>query len=146
MNLNLAYNETKEVQYFINKFIEQGWKREDEFVIILNTNDNITTKIFMTLYYELLSYDNIVEPWVYCKFAVFWNHPLHDELIKIDLIKIKYLKKFYEYLSTKISSPFYDEDAFCRYLKKLEDDVNYSEYKFYINEAYPKGQWENHTL
>ena len=35
MDLNLSYNESKEVTFFVNKFMEKEWKQED-FAAIIN--------------------------------------------------------------------------------------------------------------
>ena len=60
-----------QIEFFIDKFVKNGWKQEDSAYIIkdfgfsfFNLNDHDVTKVGIVIYPELINYDNKYHIWL----------------------------------------------------------------------------------
>lgn len=137
--VNLKNYIDSQLNFFINKFIEIGWKREDLHYItkkIYSQNWNLG----IVFYSELLEYreerKQVLTPWIV-------------GMLEIKETDYHKLSKYADFIKEEVEKigwkMFHDEDAFQGYFSK-EENKGWTKLKFYINEEYSGGFWENHTL
>ena len=94
----------------------------------------------IVFYSELLEYEeegrDVLTPWIVGRLEV--EETDYNKLIK-------YARFILSELDEMGITPFHDEDSFHGYFAKHGNKA-WTEIKFYINEEYPNGYWENHTL
>ena len=144
-----------EVQYFLEKFIANGWKQEDtayitkQVDIITSPNTKNKNGLGLVLYPNLLSYSEkdsesygSTKIWIACRATISDiedKYPIDERAYDI----AKLIRKECEDIGIKL---FHDEDAFGGYFSKQFNKHNEMEIKCYFNKDYPTGYWENHTL
>ena len=137
--INLRNYIDNQLFFFIEKFKEYGWKQED-IHYVTKVTDFQDWPVGVVFYSELLEYTESrhekLTPWIVGKLEV--EKTEHSELVEYTNFILDELEK----MGIK---PFHDEDAFMGYFAK-ENHNGWTELKFYINQYYPDGYWENHTL
>jgi hypothetical protein len=167
MKINLAPEAEAEVQFFIDKFVELGWKQEDVGYITKDVgfltnpeahNEEWKTSVGMVLFPSLLSYtektenngkrkyEDILTVWIECRLSIDINPD------------VKYpdacprLRQLAEYMKEEIKKTghkaFYDEDSFLGNFSRPEKRENLGDVRisFFLNKDYTGGYWGNHTL
>lgn len=139
IKLNLKPWMDSELFYFIEKFRSHGWKQEDVHYVTKITHLQ-EWELGIVFYLELLEYtengEGCIAPWIVGML----------EVETTDHVKLReYTDFILDELNKMDIKPFHDEDAFMGYFSK-EDHKGWTELKFYINQNYPDGYWENHTL
>jgi len=122
-----------EMYKVINKLEENGYKREDEFCIKMQSKIG---DIYIAFFPKLLQYDNKTIPWICCQFEV--EDTNEEELTSV----CKQIVKEFEEIDLK---PFMDEDAYCQHFTK-KDNKEWTKLQMYVNIDFPNGEWHNHTL
>lgn len=155
-SLNLWPEAEKEVQFFVEKFVQNGWQQDDtsyihkgvDFITSPDANnEEWKRKVSLVLYPSLLGYGRdgkeVTEVWIKCRTTVMQpsEGPAYDNDLLVNVAK--FLQKEIEAIGWKA---FYDEDAFHGNFTRPEGGKDYTEFAFYLNQAYPEGYWENHTL
>jgi len=157
--INLREVMEDQLDFFVKKFIENGWKQEDLHYVnkrvgfLTNPdakNDDCKYGFGIVFFTELLGYSedgvNMLTPWVVGRISIDKNPDVKYPSDCPKLQKVtEYMKKEFKKLGLK---PFYDEDAFYGNFSRPEPRQNTGDVtiKFYINMDYPDGYWENHTL
>lgn len=137
--INLRNYVDSQLMFFIEKFKKHGWKQEDNEYVCKKT-DLQDWDLGIVFYSELLEYmengRQVLTPWICGS-------------IEIEVTDYPELKEYARFILDELEQmdikPFRDEDAFLGYFSKT-DNKGWTELRFYINEEYPKGYWENHTL
>ena len=137
--INLRNYIDGQLEFFIEKFKENGWKQEDTHYVTMKT-DLQDWDLGIVFYSEILEYEeegrDVLTPWIVGRL----------EVEETDYSKlIKYARFILSELDEMGIKPFHDEDSFHGYFAKHENK-GWTEIKFYINKEYPDGYWENHTL
>lgn len=163
---NNYYNEIQnEIQFFVEKFKQIGWKQEDEGYItkrlpfITNPtarNEEWLYSVGMKLHPKILSYfgdkkthgqTGVDEIWICCETGI-----ETDDVINKNFWASSRVKEFCTYMKQEIDKigwkAFYDEDAFSGIFArpKILKNLEMIEIKFFLNKDYSDGYWENHTL
>jgi len=138
--INLRNYVNEQLEFFIEKFKENGWKQEDIHYVSKDTELQ-EWPLGIVFYSELLEYreDNrreVLTPWIVGELEIETTE--YDKLFE-------YADFILNELNQMNISPFHDEDSFRGYFAK-SSHKGWTELKFYINKEYPKGYWENHTL
>ena len=137
--LNLRYYIDNQLHHFIEKFKKHGWRQEDLHYITKKTHLQ-EWDLGIVFYSELLEYEEngkeILTPWIVGR-------------LEIETIDYGKLREYTDFILDELNKmdikPFHDEDSFMGYFSK-EDHKGWTQLKFFINERYPDGYWENHTL
>lgn len=138
-DINLRIWVDNQLFYFIEKFKKHGWDQEDIHYVSKKTHLQ-EWDLGIVFYSELLEYtengEEVLTPWIVGRI----------EALTADHGKLReYTDFILDELNKMELRPFHDEDSFMGYFAK-EDHGGWTQLKFYINESYPDGYWENHIL
>lgn len=139
----------KQIGFFVEKFIEIGWDQEDTSYIFKRTpfltnsdarNEDYQYGFGIVFYADFLEYEeegqDLLIPWVVGK-------------IEIENPTEKILKNVTDFIKEEVEkigwNMFHDEDSYRGYFSK-ENKNGWTQLRFYLNQEYPKGYWQNHTL
>jgi len=137
--INLRNYIDDQLEFFIEKFKENGWKQEDIHYVSKNT-DLQEWPLGIVFYSELLEYTEkkkeVLTPWIVGR-------------LEVETTEYDKLFEYADFILNELDQidihPFYDEDSFRGYFSK-SNHQGWTKLKFYINKEYPDGYWENHTL
>jgi hypothetical protein len=138
-----------QIQFFVERFKEIGWKQEDISYLFKRTpfmsspdanNDDYRYGLGMVLYADFLKYEeegqDLLIPWVVGRVEI--ENPTEE-----------ILKNVTDFIKAEVGNigwkMFHDEDAYRGYFSK-EDKKGWTQLKFYLNREYPNGYWQNHAL
>jgi hypothetical protein len=138
-----------QIGFFMKKFMEIGWEQEDAAYIFKRTpfivnpdakNEDYKHGFGISFYPELLEYredgEEVLCPWVVGDIEI--ENPSDETLRSVaDFIKEEVQKIGW--------NMFHDEDAFRGHFAK-DKKHSWTKLKFYLNQSYPEGYWQNHTL
>jgi len=138
-----------QIDFFVQKFVEIGWDQEDTSYIFKRTsfltnsaarNEDYQYGFGIVFYSEFLEYEeegqDLLIPWVAGKIEI--ENPTEEILKNVT----DFIKEEVEKIGWNM---FHDEDSYRGYFSK-ENKNGWTQLRFYLNQEYPKGYWQNHTL
>ena len=165
MKTNLEPEIVEEINFFVKKFVENGWELEDTFYLkkkfdfITNPDaNNEEWKHSASLSFSpyILQYCDrdikthkaewITTVWIKVTTGLSENK---DVKYPEDCPRLRQLCKTLEQeLKSMDIQTFYDEDSFLNRFTKpvITPNTRISNVSFYVNKDYPEGMWANHTL